>query len=149
MWDQQNSYHCLALRDVRISVRLGAFAAEQAAPQPVNVDVEMYRRHGAFAGGELAACIDYDRVFRYLTEVWPARPHTALLEQLAEDLIGFCLEDAHIEACRVMIRKLEIYGGRAVPAIEVYRLRPSAEAAAADRRRMRRALGGGPRDPSI
>ena len=29
MWDQQNSYHCLALRDVRISVRLGAFAAEQ------------------------------------------------------------------------------------------------------------------------
>lgn len=123
MWDQDVSYQCLALRDVRVAVRLGAFAEEREAPQAVSVDVELYRRHGPFGGHALEDCLDYDRVFRYLTEGWPKRPHTALLELLAEDLIGFCLADQRIEACRVVIRKLEVYAGRGVPEIVVYRRR--------------------------
>lgn len=146
MWDQQASYHCLALRDVRVAVRVGAFPAEQAAPQTVAVDVELYRHHGPFTGEALADCLDYDRVFRHLTEVWPARPHTALLEQLAEELIAFCLTDVRVEACRVIVRKLDIYGGRAVPAIEVYRLRVDAKTAGR-RHRAQLALRGGPREP--
>jgi dihydroneopterin aldolase len=125
VWDQRgsSSHQCLALRDVRAWVRLGAFAEERAGPQPVSVDVELYRRHGAFTGGGLADCLDYDRVFRHLVETWPERPHTELLEQLAEDLVQFCLADARVEACRVVIRKQAIYAGRAVPEITVYRCR--------------------------
>jgi dihydroneopterin aldolase len=121
VWDPDVSYQCLALRDVRVAVRLGAFEEERKAPQAVSVDVELYRRHGPFKGHALADCLDYDRVFRHLTECWPERPHTALLELLAEDLISFCLADPRIEACRVVIRKLEVYAGRAVPEIMVYR----------------------------
>jgi dihydroneopterin aldolase len=89
----------------------------------VRVDVELYRHRGAYAGGGLEACLNYDRVFRYLVETWPRRPHTDLLEQLAEELITFCLEDERVEACRVVVRKPAIYLGRAVPALEVYRRR--------------------------
>lgn len=126
VWDRQSSYQCLALRDVRVLVRLGAFAAEEAGPQPMSVDVELYRRHGPFESADLADCLDYSRVFKHLTETWPLRPHTPLLEQLAEELVAFCLADERVEACRVVIRKLAIYRGRGVPEITVYRLRHTA-----------------------
>ena len=123
MWDHRISHQCLALRDVRVAVRLGAFEQERREPQPVSVDVELYRAQGAGGQVSLADCIDYDRVFRHLTETWPDRPHTDLLEHLAEDLIRFCLLDDRVEACRVVIRKLEIYAGYGVPEISVYRRR--------------------------
>lgn len=126
MWDYRKSHQCLALRDVRVAVRLGVHAHEREAPQPVSVDVELYRAQERFAGQSLADCLDYDRVFRHLTETWPERPHTDLLEQLAEDLITFCLSDERVEACRVVIRKLEIYAGRGVPEISVFRMRADA-----------------------
>jgi dihydroneopterin aldolase len=130
VWDHCASHQCLALRDVRVAVRIGAYAAEHVAPQLISVDAELYRDHGRFTGRSLADCLDYDRIFRYLTEEWPKRPHTELLEQLAEDLVGFCLADSRVEACRVTIRKLEIYAGRAVPEIAVYRCRRDGAASA-------------------
>ncbi len=124
MWDPGRSYQCVSLRDVALEVRLGAFATERDAPQPVLVDVELYRHHGPFADGRhLEDCLNYDRVFRHLVEEWPRRPHTDLLERLAEDLVAYCLEDERVEACRVVVRKPAIYAGRAVPAVEVYRRR--------------------------
>ena len=123
VWNLAVSHHCLALRDVRVPVRLGIRADERTAPQQVSVDVELCRRQGPFAGGSIADCLDYDRVFQHLTMAWPRRPHTDLLEQLAEDLVRFCLEDARVEACRVVIRKPEAYGGRAFPEIAVFRCR--------------------------
>lgn len=134
MWDHHRSHQCIALRDLRIPVRLGVRAEERAAAQMVGVDVELYRPMGAFAGRSLTDCLDYDRVFRHLTEDWPQRPHTELLEQLAEDLVRFCLEDPRVAACRVVIRKLAIYAGRAVPEIAVYRRRDDQDAPAAERR---------------
>jgi dihydroneopterin aldolase len=113
----------VALRDVAVEVRIGAFPEERAAPQAVRVDVELYRHRGRYAGGGLEGCLNYDRVFRYLLEAWPRRPHTELLEELAEDLIAFCLADERVEACRVAIRKPAVYLGRAVPTLEVYRRR--------------------------
>jgi dihydroneopterin aldolase len=123
VWNPAVSHQCLALRDVRVPVRLGVRADERAAPQLVSVDVELYRRQGRFAGRSIADCLDYDRVFRHLTTAWPGRPHTDLLEQLAEDLVRFCLDDARVEACRVVVRKPDVYGGRAVPEIAVFRCR--------------------------
>jgi dihydroneopterin aldolase len=78
----------VALRDVALEVRIGAHAAEREAPQPVLVDVELYRHHGPFGEGRLADCLNYDRVFRHLVDEWPRRPHTDLLERLAEDLVA-------------------------------------------------------------
>lgn len=124
MWDIGRSYQCVALRDVALEVRLGAYAAEREAPQPVLVDVELYRHHGPFAeDGRLEDCLNYDRVFRHLVEEWPRRAHTDLLERLAEDLVRFCMEDERVAACRVTVRKPAIYAGRGVPALEVYRRR--------------------------
>jgi 7,8-dihydroneopterin aldolase/epimerase/oxygenase len=124
MWNGSRSYQRIALREVALEVRLGAYEKERHAPQPVIVDVELYRSMGAFPmGAGLEDCLDYDRIFRHLTQDWPQRPHTDLIERLAEDLVLFCLEDPRVEACRVVIRKPAIYGGSAIPEIELWRLR--------------------------
>ena len=41
MWDPDRSHECVALRDVALEVRIGAFAEELAGPQAVRVDVEL------------------------------------------------------------------------------------------------------------
>jgi dihydroneopterin aldolase len=125
VWDERVSHQCLALRDVRIDVRVGAYPEERQASQPVSVDVELYRRCERFTGATLADCLDYDRVYRHLTEGWSRKLHTDLLERLAEDLVEFCLADPRVEACRIVIRKIAIYRGRAVPEITVFRIRES------------------------
>jgi 7,8-dihydroneopterin aldolase/epimerase/oxygenase len=123
VWDPQSSYHKVALEGVAVEVRIGAFAGERRAPQTVLVDVELFRHGAASAAGGLADCLDYDQLYRYLTTVWPTRPHTDLLEELGEDLVAFCLSDPRVEACRVTVRKPGIYPGTATPAVEIYRLR--------------------------
>ena len=123
MWNHHVSHQCLALRDVRVDVRVGVHAAEREAPQLLSVDVELYRRHERFTGSSLADCLDYDRLYHHITREWPKRRHVDLLEQLAEDLVQVCLADRRVEACRVMIRKPEVYPGTATPEIAVYRLR--------------------------
>ncbi len=66
---------------------------------------------------------NYHRLFRFLTETVPAHPHVDLLEELAETILAFCLEDGRVEACRVLIRKPDVYDGSALPQLEVYRRR--------------------------
>lgn len=123
MWNQPVSYQCLALRDVRVSVRIGVHAFEYEKPQLLSVDVELYRRQERFTGTTLADCLDYDRLYEHITGTWPTRGHVELLELMADDLAELCLADHRVEACRVVIRKLEVYPGSATPEISIYRVR--------------------------
>jgi len=126
MWPTAGNYQKVSLRGVRVQLRVGAFAHERTEPQTVEVDVELYRRHDAYRGDGLEACLNYDLIHRYVTVDWPGRGHVDLLEAWAEDLVGHCLEDARVDACRVRLRKPAIYPGGAVPEIEVVRHRAPA-----------------------
>lgn len=123
MWTTSPDYQSLSLRNVRVDIRIGAFSAERNTSQPVEVDVILLRRHAGYHGEGLDGCLDYSRIYDYLTKDWPGRDHQDLLEQWAEDLVQFCLEDPKVEACRIKIRKPDIYPGSAFPEIEVLRHR--------------------------
>jgi dihydroneopterin aldolase len=124
MWDADRSFERVALRDVAIMVRIGAFEEERAAPQRIIVDLELFRHRGRFPErGGLDDALNYHRIFRFLTETLPEHRHVDLLEQLAETVVAFCLEDARVEACRVRLRKPAVYGGRALPQLDIYRRR--------------------------
>jgi 7,8-dihydroneopterin aldolase/epimerase/oxygenase len=127
MWPTASNYQKVSLRGVRVQLRVGAFAHERTEPQTVEVDVELYRRHDAYRGEGLDDCLNYDAVYRYVTVDWPARGHVDLLEAWAEDLVGHCMGDDRVDACRVRLRKAEIYSGTAVPEIEVVRHRDAAK----------------------
>ena len=128
-WDAGASYERVALEDLVVELQVGIDRRERVPgkAQRLLVGVEMFRHRDAFSGSSVADCLDYDRVYRHIAAHWsPARAHVDLLEQLLEELVALCFADARVEACRVAIRKPEVYDGRAVPVVEVYRLRPAA-----------------------
>lgn len=124
MIDPGRDYERVALEKMVVELEVGVFPHEHGVRQPVEVEVEMLRQHGGYKGGGLDACLNYDRVFTYVTETWPSRPHVELLEELADDLLNFCLADPRIDTCKVRLRKPAVYGGRAQPVLEQTRHRP-------------------------
>lgn len=93
--------------------------------QPLLIDVALYRAIGPLNAKSIDDCINYVHVIQHVTENWPQRPHTDLLETLLEDLIAVCFEDPNVDACRVKIRKPHVFNGFAVPSVEFFRRRPT------------------------
>lgn len=114
----------IRLKGLVLDLAIGVFDDEQGHTQPVEVEVEAWRQAGAFTSGRYQDCLDYHRLYTYLTEIWPHQPHQALLESWAEDLIAFVFMDPQVQGCRVRLAKLEIYRGRAIPEVEMIRHRP-------------------------
>lgn len=66
--------------------------------------------------------IDYDSV-RDAIRGWPGRPHTDLLETLAEELVGLCFAIAAVQACRVSVEKPDIFNEADAAGVEIFRVR--------------------------
>ena len=113
----------IRLKGLVLDLAIGVFDSERGHRQPVEIEVEAWRYAGAFTSSRYEDCLDYHRLFTHLTQVWPTRPHQALLEDWAEDLIQFVFEDHQVQGCRVRLAKLSVYAGRAVPEIEFSRVR--------------------------
>lgn len=118
------NYECVSLNGLVLQLHIGIRDWERAPDrrQRVQVDVECYRPLSP-RPESIADCMDYSRLYRYLTNDWQARPHTDLLETLAHDLVAFVFEDATIDAVRVRLAKLDVYLDTAVPSFEITRIR--------------------------
>jgi dihydroneopterin aldolase len=116
-------YQRVGVRDLVVGLGVGVYEHEQGRRQRVRIDVELFRHAGPAGPAGLADCLDYDRLHRFLVEELPAEPHCPLLELLAERILGFALADHRVEACRVVLRKLDVYAGGAAPELEVFRHR--------------------------
>ena len=119
VFDPLRSHVRVILRDVQTEARVGLHAWERHPERSTRllVNVDMWAPHDA-----AAAYIDYDRV-RAAIRRWPARPHTDLLETLAEELVAVCFEDARVQACRVSVVKPDVFNEAAGAGVEFYRVR--------------------------
>lgn len=117
-------YECVALTGLVLHLHIGIRDWERHLDrkQRVRVEVECYRPLGE-PPQRIEDCIDYSRLYRYVTTAWPARGHTDLLETLAHDLLAFAFQDASITAVRVRLAKLDVYLDDAVPVVEMLRHR--------------------------
>ncbi len=123
--DSPHNYQKTSLHDIDVEIKVGIAGWERhpQKKQKVLVDIDLFRFQSAFTGKNIKDCLDYDLPFRYVTENWPKRPHTELLETLVEELIAFCLKIKTVDAVRVSVRKPHVYNGRATPSVEFFRLR--------------------------
>jgi 7,8-dihydroneopterin aldolase/epimerase/oxygenase len=123
VWDPNRSHIRVELRGITTEAHVGLHAWERHKERPSRliVDVEMLApTEGALAGG--APLIDYDDV-RAAIKSWPARAHTDLLETLAEELVALCLAIPAVQACRVSVRKPDIFNEVAEAGVELFRVR--------------------------
>jgi len=118
------SYHVTELRDVLIRAKVGMADFEQHPGyyQRLLVSAELFRHGGPIRGQRLEDCIDYERIYQFVLS-WEQRPHTNLLETLAEELIEACFRDESVEACRVSLRKPDIFHNARSAGIALYRRR--------------------------
>ncbi len=119
VFDPLRSHVRVVLRDVQTEAQVGLHEWERHPERPTRllVNVDMLAPHDAAAG-----FIDYDRV-RAAIRAWPARPHTELLETLAEELVSVCFEDSRVQACRVSVMKPDVFNEVAAVGVEFYRVR--------------------------
>jgi dihydroneopterin aldolase len=126
LWDAASDYIRVVLRDVEIEAHVGLHPWERHPERPSRllVNVEMFAHLGHDrAGGHAKPFIDYDRVRNGL-KGWTSRPHTPLLETLAEEVATLCFGDPAVEACRVSVVKPDIFNDAAGAGVEIYRMRP-------------------------
>ncbi len=118
LWNPKTSYVRAILKDVQTEARIGLHPWERHPERPSRllVGVEM------FANGRVF--LDYDPV-RAAIGTWPGRPHTDLLETLAEEIVAVCFANPLVEACRVSVMKPDIFNEAGGAGVEFYRLRPA------------------------
>ena len=119
-------YECVALTGLILPLHIGIRDWERASgPQAAGAGrcPSAIGPWAPRAGTRIADCLDYSRLYRYLTTDWQGRGHTDLLETLAHDLVAFVFEDATIKTVRVRLAKLDVYLDDAVPSFEIIRNR--------------------------
>jgi 7,8-dihydroneopterin aldolase/epimerase/oxygenase len=110
-------YNRVLLEDVTVELSIGLHPWEKPHPQRVAVTVELFwrpRGNGAW--------VDYDPI-RDAIRSWVGRPHVELIETLAEELVERCFTDPRVEACRVAVRKLDIFPEARAAGVEFTRRR--------------------------
>ena len=112
----------LVLADVMAECRIGVYDWEQAAPQPIAIDLELPVDAAAAAGcDDLKAALDYGRLVTVVRELAQERPY-ALLETLADDVARRVIRVFGARWVRVRVKKRAL-PGVGYAAIEVERRR--------------------------
>ncbi|HTR16926.1 MAG TPA: dihydroneopterin aldolase [Acetobacteraceae bacterium] len=123
-WDGSRDYIRVMLRDVQAEAHVGLHPWERHKERPTRliVNVEMFAPLDAAQAEGEAPFIDYDHVRAALLD-WPNRPHTPLLETLAEEVVQLCFRNPRVTACRVSVLKPDIFNEAAAAGVELYRVR--------------------------
>jgi dihydroneopterin aldolase len=117
-------YLCAKLARVEVQVQVGLHPWELHPEKPTRlwVDVELYAFDPPPRPAGLYEVIDYDRVRNFLKS-WEQKPHTPLLETLAEELVEFSFADERVDAVRVSLLKPDIFNETRGAGIELFRRR--------------------------
>ena len=123
-FDGSAGYTRVFLEDVALNLKIGATEWEKHPDKRMKVlaTVECFLREDRHSGETLDTVVNYDRLYQSL-QAWQERPHTELLETLLQELADTCLADPRVEACRVALRKPDIYWNARASGVEFYRVR--------------------------
>jgi dihydroneopterin aldolase len=104
----------IVLRRVAMDARIGVYAWEKAAPQPIVLDLEFELPHGdACFSDDLEDTVDYAAVIEQLRTVALTRPHR-LVEAMAHTMCEVLLRDFGLRQVRLTLMKLAPYPGAEV-----------------------------------
>ena len=96
------------LRDLRIHIKVGAYAREQFKPQPLSFDIDLALPNNAvFSSDHLSDTIDYAAVADEIGR-WCEAHHFRLLERLADQLAYHLLARFRSPFIRLTVAKVGI-----------------------------------------
>ena len=115
------------LDSVEVPLKLGIYEHEQGVSQRVIVDVAVFADAKGYLGGvHVGNIIDYDTYYNEIRS-WAGRSQVQLIEDYLKELMALCFRHELVQACRVSIRKLDIYGPDQGAGVEVFMTRTEYE----------------------
>jgi dihydroneopterin aldolase len=115
----------LFLRGLSVPVRIGIHDFEQAAPQRIVFDIELYvpLRHSTPQQDQIREVVDYDFV-REVVLARVARGHINLQETLGDDILDALLAHPGVAAASVSTRKPDVYPDCEAVGVQTFRAKP-------------------------
>lgn len=108
------------LDSIEIPLRIGIYDHEKTAPQRVVVDVELFADPKTYlAQVNLDTIIDYGKVYNEIKS-WAGREQVHLIEDYLKELIALCFGFSPVDACRVSIKKADVFGPEQGAGVEVF-----------------------------
>ena len=104
----------IVLRRLQMDARIGVYAWEKEAPQPIVVDLEFDLPHGdACFSDELLDTVDYAAVVERLRTVALTQPHR-LVEAMAQTMCTVLQTEFDLSSIRLTLMKLAPFPGSEV-----------------------------------
>ena len=104
----------IVLRRIAMDARIGVYAWEKAAPQPIVLDLEFDLAHDdACFSDDLADTVDYAAVIERLRTLALTRPHR-LVEAMAQTMCNVLLHEFGLPRVRLTLMKLAPFPGAEV-----------------------------------
>ena len=108
------------LDSVEVPLKIGILEREQDKPQRVVVDVALFADPATYLRKvNLDTIIDYGVVYKAITS-WAKRPQVQLIEDYLKELAALCFEFEDVTACKLSIKKLDIFGPHQGAGVELF-----------------------------
>jgi len=111
------------LRDMVLQASIGWYPHEHAAPQRIQVNVDLQVDEGEGTDDALQRVVSYEDVAQAVRRIAGAG-HVKLVETLAERIAEACLADPRVRLARVRVEKLDVFPDAASAGVAVERARP-------------------------
>ena len=123
--DEARGLDRVLIRDLTITASIGVHAHEHLAPQRVRVNVDLrVRTRSGEAGDDIGRVISYEDLIVGIRGI-VQQGHINLVESLAEEIAGLCLEDPRAVSVTVRVEKPDIEPDAAGVGVEIHRRRRS------------------------
>lgn len=112
----QSGCYRILIRDLQLMASVGVHAHERDAPQPIRLNLDLQVRRG----GPGLGVVDYDAIVTEVTALM-ARGHIDLVEDVADQIMDFCLTDPRVDEMTVRVEKLNAIERTASVGVEMTR----------------------------
>lgn len=130
-WTETLALTCrrLFLRNYDVHINIGVHEFEKRGPQRVRVNVDMYvlLSQSTPRADRIHEVVDYDFIRRTIA-ARVGSGHIELQETLCDDVARTLLQHPKVQAVRVSTEKPDIYPDCDAVGVEVFMLKPAAEA---------------------
>jgi dihydroneopterin aldolase len=114
----------LFVRDLMLACRIGVHPQERRVEQRVRLNLDLAVAEGKQPlPDDLAEVVDYEALIARVRGALGHR-HVNLVETLAEQIAGLCLDDPRVRSARVRVEKLDAIADAAAVGVEIERLNP-------------------------
>lgn len=118
--DARNAIRHVFIRDFVLTCRIGVHRHEETQAQRVRINLDLAVREDRALQDDLANVVCYERIADAVRVVVTGR-HIKLLETLAEEIAGICLQDDRVRSVRARVEKLDILADAASVGVEIER----------------------------